>query len=130
MVLFCNGVCLGGNGNGRSSQEVKHPVTESLGWKTQGWGDGQPGARRPPPLTKVRQPGPDLAGPELTRPRLGPSQPVCCGRPTSPGPAPAVDGASTAFGWDLVDGGAPSRPENNQNMCIFNQLEIFIHFLF
>ena len=25
---------LGGNGNGRSLQEVKHPVTESLGWKS------------------------------------------------------------------------------------------------
>ena len=68
-----------------------------------------------PPLTKVRQPGSDLAGPELTRPRLGPSQPVCCGRPTSPGPAPAVDGASTAFGWDLVDGGGhPAQKRTNK----------------
>ena len=31
------------------------------------------GPAAPPPLTKVRQPGPDPAGPELTRPRLPPA---------------------------------------------------------
>ena len=69
------------------------------------------GPADPPPLTKVRQPGPDPAGPELTRPRLGPQPFDCGGLWTCLGPAPAVDGASTAFGRDLVDGGGHPAPK-------------------
>ena len=74
-----------------------------------------------PPLTRVRQPGPDPAGPELTRPRLGPQPFDCGGLWTShPAPAPAVDGASTAFGRDLVDGGGHPAPKRMKNIAIIN----------
>ena len=80
-----------------------------------------------PPLTKVRQPGPDPAGPALTRPRIwvnpqGFPQFLRQNPKYSANPEvfTQILKDSLAIRWDLVDGGGPSRPENNKSIWIIN----------